>query len=101
MVKLYKGKLRGHYFVYQLTTNIILISGYVKVDFHSPYLTLVRPTQSCTSDNAFHPNISDLSSAASRVSSHVSSCPRRPSWMVSGQFFLGIPLPFLLPKSSS
>src|SRR6218665_1145553 len=34
-----------------------------------------------------------LSSAASRASSHVSFNPLRSSRMVSGQFFLGLPLP--------
>src|SRR6218665_2112163 len=38
-----------------------------------------------------------LSSAASRASSHISSNPRRSSRMVSGQFFLGFPLPLFRP----
>src|SRR6218665_540644 len=38
-----------------------------------------------------------LSSAASRASSHVSSSILRSSRMVSGQFFLGLPLPLFRP----
>ena len=38
-----------------------------------------------------------LSSAASRASSHVSSNPRKSSRMVSGQLFLGFPLPHFRP----
>src|SRR6218665_3023418 len=41
------------------------------------------------------------SSAASGASSHVSSNPRRSSRMVSGQFFLGLPLSHFLPEPSS